>query len=283
MKAQILPILFVLLFFSACANSIKANTSLTPRELTSFSHDNFNAILREYVNKEGRLDYGRLKEKQNDTVFENYYASISEYSPDATPELFKDENEKLAYWVNAYNASVIKTVLEHYPINSISDVKAPFWAFALPEMSGFFLFQRHKFGGAETNLFYLENKVIRARFKDPRIHFALNCASIGCPSLPDEAFLPLRLDEQFEREAKKFFGERRNLYIDKENKKIRVSSILQWYEKDFTSWVNLKTGKSDASIRDYIAIYASSELRAFIDDDSFTVDYLPYDWGLNNQ
>ena len=218
---------------------------------------------------------------QNDSEeFDRYYSFISLYSPDSHASKFPNESNRLTYWLNAYNAAAIRTVLEYYPISSVKEVKGPFWAFFLPDPSGFFIFQRHRFGSLETNLYNLENKIIRKRFSDPRIHFALNCASVGCPLLPKEAFMANKLDAQLERETQKFFSEPRNFTIDHQQKEIRVSSILRWYESDFTDWLK-KHNFNRTDLRGYLKHYLPHELSLL--DESYSMTFVDYDWSLNDQ
>src|SRR5262245_25747321 len=111
----------------------------------TFSHEAFDRVLHRFVNDQGRVDYTALKNDPHD--LERYYLLLSTYSPDSHPALFPTEDGKLAYWLNAYNAAVIKTVLTYYPVSSVEDIRPPLFLFFLPQKSGFFLFQRLTFGG----------------------------------------------------------------------------------------------------------------------------------------
>jgi len=102
----------------------------------TFSHQDFDRVLQHFVDDRGRVDYAALKNDARD--LERYYLLLSTYSPDSHPALFPTEHGKLAYWLNAYNAAVIKTVLAHYPMASVEDIKPPFLFFFLPSKSGFF-------------------------------------------------------------------------------------------------------------------------------------------------
>ena len=168
------------------------------------------------MNPAGQVDYAVLKNNLQD--LDRYCFRLSTCSPDRCPELFPTEKGKLAYWINAYNAAVIKAVLTHYPISSVEDIIPPFSFFFLPNKSGFFLFQQVTFGGNTTSLYALEHRLIRKRYTDPRIHFALNCASGGCPRLPRYTFSAGELDAQLDHEARKFLAEERNLRVDHQKK-----------------------------------------------------------------
>ena len=249
-----------------------------------FEHDLWDKVLGRFVDDEGRVDYRKLQEDPSD--LEQYYLAVATYSPDSHPEMFPDRDSKLCYWINAYNAAVLKTVLAYYPITSVSDVKPVWYLGFLPENAGFFLLQEPVFGGRPMPLYDLEHSVIRKRFGEPRIHFVLNCASGGCPRLPQRAFRPKTLQQDLERETRKFFAEERNLRIDEQARKIYLSELMQWYAGDFL----LKGSKFETEAPDPILEY----VRLFVLDDrlsgveqaiakGYTLEFMPYDWRLNDQ
>lgn len=248
-----------------------------------FSHEDFDQVVRKYVNAEGRVNYRALKGDRQQ--FDRYYGQIASFSPDSTPSAFHGPSDELAYWINAYNAAVIATVLTYYPISGIEEVQPPLALFFLPDKTGFFLFQKPGFGGSEASLYYLENSVIRERFSEPRVHFALNCASRGCPRLPQYAFQGDQLEQQLNRETRRFFAEPRNFRIDHEQKKILVSSILEWYEEDFLDWLRKNRPAENASLGNYIALYVDADRSKFLKTAGadYEWEFVPYDWSLNDQ
>ena len=259
---------------------IKDKPSVDPN---IFPNDRFDRVLQQYVNERGLVDYSALREDSED--LERYYYLITTYSPDSHPDLFPSEKHKLAYWINAYNAGAIKTVMTYYPISSVLDVKQPGIFFFLSDKSGFFFFQRLTFGGKSTSLYYLENQVIRKRFNDPRIHFAINCASLGCPRLPRRSFSGESLDQQLDNETRFFLTEERNFKIDHDEKVIYLSSIFKWYEKDFTSWYATKFPGRESSLLSYIELYLTPEKTEELKKigNGYSLRFVPYDWRLNDQ
>jgi hypothetical protein len=247
------------------------------------SHASFDRLLQRFVDHEGRVNYSALKQDSRD--LDQYYHLIATFSPDSHPDLFPSESHKLAYWINAYNATAIKTVLTYYPISSVLDVKPPAALFFLSEKSGFFVFQRLTYGGKTTSLYYLGNRVIRERFQEPRIHFALNCAALGCPRLPGQAFSGEDLERQLDQETRKFLSEARNFRIDHSGKTIYMSSIFKWYEDDFLNWYQKNYSESKASLVNYIALYLTSDKAAELKEhgNQYALRFLPYDWGLNDK
>jgi len=134
-----------------------------------FSHDAFEALLREYVAPAGQVNYDRWHASPDSvSQLDGYLAAVSKYSPDNTPHRFPERNDALAYWMYGYNAYVIKTVLDRWPLSSVTDVKAPIEAV---KGMGFFYQLRFSFGGEYLSLLAVENDKIRARYKDARIHF----------------------------------------------------------------------------------------------------------------
>lgn len=247
-----------------------------------FSHAELDAVQSRFVDAEGRVDYQALAKDPAD--LERYYLAVASYSPDSHPEMFATSEDELAYWINAYNAAVLKTVLSYYPIASVTDVVAPFPLWVFSDKIGFFLLQRVILGGEPTSLYALENSVIRRRYREPRVHFALNCASRGCPRLPQEAFAGDQLDEQLEQQTRAFFAEERNLRIDHEAGVVHLSRILDWYEDDFTDWLAEHHPGRPATLIEYVSLYVPPERAAELSRArDYELRFLPYDWALNDR
>jgi hypothetical protein len=282
--------LFICVFFSLVFGTVSC-TTIPPVAVEQqfavdqsvFSHEYFDKVLQKYVNDDGMVNYRALQADQQD--LETYYSLVATYSPDSHPELFPSEKDKLAYWINAYNGAVLKTVLTYYPIGSVLEVKTPALLFFLSDKAGFFFLQRLIFGGKTTSLYYLENKVIRPRFEEPRIHFALNCASLGCPRLPRTSFSGESLDQQLDRETRRFLAEERNFRIDHAERIIYLSEIFRWYEDDFKNWYRKKFPDNTESLLSYISLYLTSERAEALKKIGleYMVHFTPYDWRLNDQ
>ena len=274
-------LIVVAVSLAACSTLI-APLALDPgSDITAFSHDELDAVLEQYVDSEGRVDYAGLRREPE--RLERYYAQVAASSPDRDPGRFPDAASRLAYWINAYNAAVLVSVVRLDGIRSVRDVKAPWYLGLLPEGTGFFYYRKHRFGGETICLYDVENSIVRPRFADPRIHFALNCASIGCPKLPARAFRPEDLDRRLDEEARRFFAEPRNLSIDEANGTVRLSMILDWYAEDFLDWLE-REGEADGGLVAYAARYApaavADRLRGAARE--YRVEFVPYDWGLND-
>lgn len=277
-------LIVVALVMSGCTTIAPDRTALPAAPpAKAFEHELFDHVVDRFVNADGLVDYAALQ--RSPQKLEGYYALVSAYSPDSHPLLFPGRDHQLAYWINAYNAAAIKTVLQYYPITSVVDVKQPALFFFLTDKSGFFFFQRLSFGGATTSLYYLENSVVRKRFQDPRIHFALNCASRGCPRLPREAFTGDRLDRQLDRETRRFMSEERNYRVDHSTRSIYLSEIFKWYRKDFVQWYEKRYPDRKGDLLSYVALYLPPENAAELKEirEAYTTRFTPYDWKLNDQ
>ncbi|MEO6954021.1 MAG: DUF547 domain-containing protein [Polyangia bacterium] len=225
--------------------------------LTPFPTARWNALLEKNVDTEGRVSYDRVDKAEVDKL----YASIAASSPTTSAD-YPTAKAKEAYYLNAYNVLVWKNVLDRLPkLKSVDDAKL-----------SFFVFTKFEVGGKAISLKDLESDIIRPQFKDPRVHMALNCASAGCPALPREAFTADRLDEQLDREVRKFVGEKRNVDYDAAKKVVRISKIFDWYKDDF--------GKEPQKVLAWINGYRAKDAQLATDS---KISYIDYDWHLNDE
>lgn len=246
-----------------------------------FTHDSLEALLREYVTPQGQVDYDRWH-ASNISVgqLDAYLAAVSRYSPDNAAQRFPTRNDELAYWMYGYNAYVIKAVLDHWPLSSVTDVKAPIEAV---KGMGFFYRLRFSFGGEYLSLLTVENNRIRSRYRDARIHFVLNCASESCPVARPELPTGKELDQLLERAAHEFINDPDNVSVDHDTRTVFLSSIFKWYKKDFVNDLRAKGRPADRGLVDYVASIATGALKDdLVDADDYAVEFRDYDWSLNN-
>jgi hypothetical protein len=247
-----------------------------------FSHADLDSFLGRHVDVEGMVDYARALDDRSD--LERYVGEVATASPDSTPARFTSDDDRLAYWINAYNAWVLQAVLDRYPIESVRDVRPPWPLFFVPRLAGFFYLQEMTLGGQEMSLYALENGLVRERFPDPRIHFALNCASESCPRLPRRAFRGDDLQQVLDAEARRFIGDARNVRIDARRGVVHLSSIFDWYEQDFVTWMESRHPKSPPTLLGYVSLYLGDDERARAAAcGDCRVEFIPYDWTLNDQ
>ena len=231
----------------------------TPARGAAFDHAAWDRILKTYVNEIGEVDYRALKANRGE--LDAYVKSLGETSPANRPDLFPSRAHALAYWINAYNAFVVRGVVDGYPTKSVRDLGLVY---------GFFWRDDYVAGGAKMSLLHLENEIIRKTYREPRIHFGIVCASVSCPLLSRDAFTADNLEVQLERLTRTFIGERRNVAIDRSANTVTLSKIFDWYTKDF------------GTLLDYIRRYANDDNRAALDAlRGPKVSFFDYDWSVN--
>lgn len=179
-----------------------------------------------------------------------------------------DTNFQLALWINLYNALVIHKVLRRYPIRSIRPT-----ILGLPNWLAFFWFfwqPTYHLGDRRLRLSTIEHGILREEFQDPRIHFALVCAAIGCPLLRPEAYQPEIVQNQLKEDAYRFMNNSQKVRYDARSDRLYCSRIFKWYRQDFVAY--------SRSIQDYVNAYLRSEEQPTINT---AIVYLDYDWSLN--
>ena len=224
-------------------------TSTTANSLVNVDHSQWDKLLKKNVNSEGFVNYkGFQKDKSQ---LESYLKMLSEKEPTNDWSV----QELLAYYINLYNASTVQLILENYPTKSIKDI------------DGAWTKGRVLVGSKELSLGGIENGILR-KMNEPRIHFAINCASVSCPKLINEAFTAAKINEQLERATKEFINSDKN---DISASSPKLSSIFDWYQKDFK--VN---GKQD--VIGYINQYSKTKINT-----GAAITYKDYNWNLNEQ
>jgi len=215
-------------------------------------HQQWDQLVKSHVDNEGNVDYKAFKsnEKALDT-----YLSLLDQNP---PEASWTKNQKKAYLINAYNAFTVKLIVKHYPVESIRKIGG---LFSSPFTTAF-----AKIGDKEYSLDDIEKGML-LKMGDPRVHFAVNCASESCPKLADEAFLATTLDQQLDQAAVEFVNSDKNQLSASE---VKLSKIFKWYASDFES--------DGQSVIDFINRYAEVSL-----SEEASIDYLDYSWKLNEQ
>jgi hypothetical protein len=246
-----------------------------------FSHTYFETLLQTYVDVDGNVDYGGWLDSEVDvTLLHSYLAAVSQFSPERTPERFPSSDDELAYWLYGYNAYVIKSVLDNWPISSVTDMKAP--VEAVKGMS-FFYRLRFEFGHEKYSLLSVENSVIRKRYKDARIHFVLNCASKSCPVLRPTLPTGEALQELLASATTEFVSDPRNVSVDHANRKVILSTIFKWFREDFLQDLAKRGRPAERGLIDYVASVASEPLKSELNEiEGYEVTFEDYDWVLNN-
>ncbi len=226
------------------------------------SHARYDAVLKQTV-KNARVDYAALKAHPEEL---NGYLDELAKVPAAAFKKWP-EADRLACLINLYNAATLQLILEHYPLRSIRSIGT------LPGAA--WREVRVRFGGQILSLDHLENKIIRVEYREPRIHFALVCAALGCPPLRSEAYVGARLGRQLDDQARQFLGESAKNHFEAATSTLFLSPIFQWYDEDFT--------KSAGSVAAYVKPYLpKAQSEAMAASRQVTVRFTKYDWALND-
>jgi hypothetical protein len=245
-----------------------------------FPHNVFEALLEQYVDKNGNIDYDAWHRSDAAVAgLDAYLAAVARYSPDNSPHRFPDDSSRLAYWIYSYNAYVIRSVVHNWPIESVTDLKAPV---EIVTGMGFFYRLRFSFGGEFYSLLHVENNIIRKRFHDPRIHFVLNCASESCPPMRPALPTGSELEALLSKSALDFVSDPQNVAVDHASRQIILSTIFKWFRKDFVNDLRRRGMPWRYGLLDYIASIAPDSLRDQLDAAvDYEVVFRDYDWTLN--
>jgi hypothetical protein len=264
------------LLLAACASSVPLPGPAEPAAYGPFSHEPWDRFLKKHVGEDGFVDYAGAAADPADLA--SYLLSVSEASPDSHPARFPSQADQLGYWLNAYNAWVVATVLEYYPIASVRDVPSP--PAVVPGEARFFLGQRVDIGGRRISLLRLEQGIILRRFDDPRLHFALVSATRGAPRLSRDAYIPGLLNTQLDAAAYRFVAEDRNVYVAG-SEELQLSQIFRWYRRNFTRWLD-ERDEGPATLHAYVSRYAEGpKAEALARCIDCPVQTIQFDWRLN--
>lgn len=228
-------------------------------------HTPFDTLLNQFVDEQGRVDYrGWHGDAVARQALQAYLATLSAARIDGQ----SPSGARLAYWINAYNAVTIEGILREYPTSSIRNHTASLWGYNIWKN-----LKLRVMDGA-VSLDDIEHRRLRL-IGEPRIHFAIVCASRGCPRLLNEAYTPSRLDEQLDRNARHFFAQAQNFVVDRDQNLVQLSAILKWFAEDF--------GDSRSEVLARISEWAPESAVELLNDPGARVRYLDYDWNLNEQ
>lgn len=210
-------------------------------------HSSWNSLLQKHVTSSGKVNYAGFKKDK--ATLDAYLAKLAE----SIPQSDWGRKTSLAFWINAYNAFTVKRILKDYPVNSITDLDGgdP-WKVKWITLDG-----------KSYSLNNIEHDIIRPRFQEPRIHFAVNCAATSCPPIPNQAFTAGNLNAMLESGTRRFIN---NPAYNQTEGNIKVSKIFDWYGEDF------------GDLRTYLNQYLKTPIA-----EGTEIGFKEYDWALNKQ
>lgn len=251
-----LRILALILMGVACAcstvpSTFHPNPAMPAR---TFSHHLWDQVLRTHV-ADGQVNYQAVAK---DKRFAEYLAALNHVDPNALPT----PADRLAFWINAYNAFAVKGIIDGYSPRSL-------WG-----RYRFFIARDYHVGGETINLYDLERALLIPDFKEPRIHFAIVCASASCPKLRSSAYVGDEVGRQLDEAARTFINDPAKNRYDRESHVAHLSMIFNWFANDFAA--------HSGSLMQYIKPYlADPVLTKELAQTPYTIEFLDYDWSLN--
>ncbi|WP_418262411.1 DUF547 domain-containing protein [Flavobacterium faecale] len=249
---KLLLLLVLTPFISMCNNVTNSNSTAKKIFLSSneaikaVDHAKWDVLLKKHVSNSGKVNYkGFIKDQKE---LDAYLAILSQ----STPSKSWSRNATLAYWINVYNAFTVKLIIDNYPVKSIKEISNP-WG------KKFF-----SLGGEKYSLEEVEHKILR-KMNEPRIHFAINCASYSCPNLLNEAYTEAKLSQQLAEVAKDFINDKSKNSISPNQ--IEISEIFNWFAADF---------KTKGSLIDFLNQYSNIKISS-----KAKTSFKDYNWNLN--
>ncbi|MAK60305.1 MAG: DUF547 domain-containing protein [Ponticaulis sp.] len=229
-------------------------------------HEDWSALLARYVEPDtsgiNLVDYARLKANTSDrAALADYVEALAGLPLSALPA-----NDQFAAWANLYNALTVQIIVENYPVDSIRDIKSGLFS------AGPWKRELVRVEGDMLSLDNIEHDILRVRYDDPRVHYAVNCASLGCPNLRVSAWKGATLDQDLDEAARDYINNPRGVFF-RHDGKLDVSKIYDWYKEDF--------GGSRTGILDHLRAYIVPERQSSLVKDAEIRKFV-YDWALND-
>lgn len=258
-----------LIVIGLTAGPLKGDTMTDPSPPVNISHQDWQRVLDQFTREDGLVDYHALAD--DSAALERYVAMVETYSPDSHPELFPTRPDALAYYINAYNALVFQGVIDRGP------EEKSVWS-GLISGFNFFVKMKVEVGGKKMSLKTLEEEHILKVFKEPRVHAALNCASIGCPPLSRRAYLPETLEAQLQQAAERWINDPYHCRVDAEKRTVTLNKIFDWFRDDFIGYEK-SVGNPEPSLISYVNRFRSESDQI---PGHYSVKFSSYDKAVNS-
>lgn len=265
------------------AGMLTLTTSILPASanMANDIYASWDSDLNKYVDRDGYVNYRSWK--ANRSGVDSFLASGSKISAEDYSQMSKEQ--KLALWINLYNAGTIKQILDHYPIHKTGLNFYP--DSSIRQIDGVWDKYKLQAAGKQVSLSDIENKILRAEFKEPLIHFAINCASHGCPKILNHSYKSETVYKEMEASAHAFVNDTNKNRIDIKKQKLELSRIFEWFGDDFKERYggNGIAGRSnrESAVLNFILKHVDIPQREMIRSNQFALSYRPYDWSLNEQ
>lgn len=274
----------VIVILAALTTLTSPRVSIADNTPPLFNDSLYAQILTAYVDAAGFVNYASLKtNRANLDTYTKSFATLPKKTFDAWPE-----PNRIALLINAYNAFTLTEIIDHYPIQSGWLKSLIYPKNSIQQIGDQWSAKRYTLMGAKVSLEYIEHEMLRKDFTEPRLHVAINCASIGCPALLNEPFTANKLEEQLASQSRRFLANPIKFKIDRKAKRVYLSPIFDWFGEDFIKTHMPKSGftgqsKSLKAVLNFIAQNLNESDATYLKSQNYTVKWLDYDWILNQQ
>lgn len=250
----------------------------------AFSYDDFAAVLKTYVDNMGMVNYKQLKAHRE--KLDAFALAISALDTKTYEKWSKED--KVAFWINAYNGLTLKVIIDNYPIKSSFFKSISYPKNSIRQIPGVWDKKKFKVMGKDMGLEHIEHVILRKQFDEPGIHVALVCAAMGCPPLLDEPYLGNRLKEQLDNQTRSFLANPKKFMIDRKAGQVNLSPIFKWFGHDFTNKYGLAKklpglSKNETAVINFLSRHLDKDDRDYLMRGNFRIRYSKYDWSLNEQ
>ncbi|MBW7991276.1 MAG: DUF547 domain-containing protein [Planctomycetes bacterium] len=276
--------LFVLTGFFIASSVFSSQMLAAESGKQGFDYSDFADALKINVNDVGMVNYKKLKAEP-----EKLRAFITELRNLDRKDFDKwDDNAKIAFWLNAYNAMTLKAIIDNYPIKSSFFKSRIYPKNSIRQIAGVWDKINFKVMGQNLTLGHIEHKILRVKFDEPGVHMAMVCAAMGCPSLRNEPYTGDKLQEQLDDQAHRFLANHAKFKISRADDRIYLSPIFKWFAVDFIEKYGPKKSigrhnKEESAVLNFIASYLDKVQKDYVLAGKFKIKYLKYDWSLNEQ
>jgi hypothetical protein len=274
----ILPIILPIAALSSCSGlPLSSQPSPVAQMQTTTStepphYDAYAQILKRYVNPKGRVDYQGLQ--ANSQGLKAFNQSLGAVPTSAFQGW--SNADQIAFLINAYNAFTLQSIIDQQPLKA-----------SIRDIPGVWRIRRFAVAGQSKTLDDIEHGMLRAQYKEPRVHAALNCTAMSCPPLRIEPYQGDRLDAQLDDQVRQWLSSPYGLRIDRQQNRVYLSAIFDWFGKDWIPTYGVTQGftgnEKQRATLNFISRYVSSSDRDYLKQGNYQVSYMDYDWSLNQQ
>jgi Protein of unknown function, DUF547 len=253
-------------------------------EKGGFDFSDYGAVLKAVVNDKSLVSYEKLKARPQ--RLEAFVSAIGKLDPGRYEKW--DRKDKIAFWLNVYNGLTLKAIIDHYPIKASFFKSLIYPKNSIRQIPGAWDKIRFDVMGRKLTLGDIEHKILRVKFAEPRIHMAMVCAAMGCPLLRNEPYVGANLDEQLDDQTRRFLANPEKFRIDRSEGRLYLSPIFKWFAGDFVKTYAPKSNfdghdRQESAVLNFIASYLPGADKKYVLGGKYDVEYLKYDWSLNEQ